>query len=50
MTNGGNAPANNPNIGGGNAIGGGDQPAADQKIETFLHGTRQLAQHPALGN
>jgi hypothetical protein len=49
-TDGRDAPSHNPNIGGGNAIGGGNNPAADQKIETFPHGARQLAQRPALGN
>jgi len=46
----GDTPADDPYVGGGNTIGGGDNPATDQKIETFPHAARQLAQQPALGN
>jgi len=31
------APGNDPDIGRGNAIGGGNRTAPDQQIETFLH-------------
>ena len=49
-TDGGNAPADDPHIRKGNAIGGGHGAVPDQQIETFSHRTRQLAQPPALGN
>ena len=49
-TNGGDTPRENPGVGEGNAVRGGDGSAPDQQIKTFLHGERQLAQPPGLGN